>query len=85
MAEPKKDQPSEEAVQATSEQYAGASGAVPSELGTEARNPVDLGTDLDQLPPVPGAGQFMSSEDATEPTAPTAADGGESSRSAKKG
>lgn len=34
-----------------------------------AVNPVDLGTDLDKLPPVPGAGQFMDAEDATEPTA----------------
>lgn len=68
------DEPSDEAVEATSAQYAGAAPPAPSEVGGEATNPVDLGTDLDSLPPVPGAGQFMEADKATEPTAPTAAD-----------
>lgn len=67
----KADQPDEEAVKATSTQYAGADPtAVPSEEGTTAKNPVDLGTDVEKLPPVPGAGQFMSPDDATEDVAP---------------
>lgn len=65
------DQPSDEAVQATSDQYAGADPrAVASEQGTTARNPVELGTDVDQLPPVPGAGQFMTPDQATEEPSP---------------
>lgn len=74
MAEARTSKPSEEDVQATSDQYAGAVPPAPSEVGGEAKNPVDLGTDLDKLPPVPGAGQFMAADDATEPTAPTEAD-----------
>lgn len=35
-----------------------------------AGNPIDLGTDVDKLPTVPGAGQFMPAEDATEDPAP---------------
>jgi hypothetical protein len=38
----------------------------------QARNPVDLGTNVDELPAVPGAGQFMDAEDATEETTPAA-------------
>lgn len=37
---------------------------------TVPQNPVDLGTDADKLPPVPGAGQFMPQDQATEAPAP---------------
>lgn len=48
---------------------------------SQARNPIDLGTDLDKLPAVPGAGQFMSSDEATEETSPATT----SDPSSKKG
>lgn len=63
------DEPDAQAVQATSDQYAGADPRkVASEEGTTARNPVEH--DPDDLPPVPGAGQFMPPDQATEEVAP---------------
>lgn len=85
MAEPKKgdkaDQPSEEEVAATSQQYAGTAGGeapTPRQLveqataTTQARNPKDWGAEVkvDDLPPVPTSGMFMSAEEATEDLAP---------------
>jgi hypothetical protein len=58
------DQQSEEAKAASESEESNKSG------GTAAVNPVDLGTKVDDLPPVPGAGQFMAAEDFTEPIAP---------------
>lgn len=58
----KSDQPSDEEAKAT-DQGAAAPNA-------PAVNPVDLGTDVDKLPPVPGPGQFMAADQATEPTSP---------------
>jgi hypothetical protein len=42
------------------------------EAPVAARNPKDLGTDVNKLPPVPGAGQFMPADQATEEVAPAA-------------
>lgn len=62
MAEKK--QQEEQAAQAEAPR---ATPELPSESGARASNPVDLGTNVDDLPPVPGAGQFMAPEEATEP------------------
>lgn len=88
MAEAKKgdkaEQPSEEAMAATSEQYAGTAGGEPTtprQLAEQsapqaARNPKDWGADVnvDDLPAVPTSGMFMSAEESTEDPAPTTAD-----------
>lgn len=94
-ADQKADQPSDEAVAATSQQYTGTSDPedrsmrrlVEQNRGQVARNPVDFASEtgevnVDDLPPVPPAGMFMDAEEATEEvTAPlTAADEGDQKR-----
>lgn len=85
MAERKEStKPDDEAVAATSRQYAGT--ATPGEpmtvrqlveqsLAQPARNPVDFGAEVnvDDLPPCPPAGMFMAPEDTTEDLAPAPA------------
>lgn len=56
-----------EEAKATSEQKAGADADAEKDEVERSMNPVDLGTDVDKLPPVPGAGQFMTPEESAEP------------------
>jgi hypothetical protein len=64
------DRPTRRAEQASETAKASEQDASGQDTDAAARNPKDLGTDVEKLPPVPGAGQFMPADQATEEVAP---------------